>query len=146
MQNQFFQSKRGLMNTVYTLGYSGWTPQAIKTTVDGLGALLVDIRYSARSRRPEWQKEAIRNLWGPDWMQHYVHWVALGNRNYKNGGAIEIAASEIGVTYAQAALQHRPIVLMCGCKDVTICHRAVVADLLAERLGVTVVHLEAPRR
>jgi uncharacterized protein (DUF488 family) len=131
----------GNVATIYTLGYSGWKPEALKAKVDALGALLLDIRYSPRSRRPEWRKEALRELWGADWQQHYLHLVALGNRNYNTDRPIQLAAPEIGLNYVAAALRHRPVVLLCACRDAALCHRSVAADFLSERLSAPVVHL-----
>lgn len=130
------------MHTIYTIGYTGWKPEQLKAKVDELGAMLVDIRYSPRSRRPEWSREALRGLWGQNWERSCLHLVALGNRNYKNGGAIELAAPEVGVKALAPVLQQRPIVLLCACRDADLCHRSVASAFLSERLGdVEVVDL-----
>ena len=75
------------MSQILTIGYSGWKPAAIRATVESHSAVLWDIRYSPRSRHPQWQREALRELLGAA----YVLVPALGNRNYK-GGPIELAA------------------------------------------------------
>ena len=38
----------------------------------------------------------------------------------------------------------RAVVLMCGCPDVNVCHRKVLAERLAQRWGAEVVHVAAP--
>ncbi|MBK9944373.1 MAG: DUF488 domain-containing protein [Kouleothrix sp.] len=125
------------MNTIYTLGYSGWKPIALKAQVDTLGARLVDIRYNPQSRRPEWRKDAFRALLG----DHYTHWPSLGNRNYKTGGPIELAAPDVALGLASSVLPEFPIILMCACREVESCHRLVAATFLSERLGAPIVHL-----
>lgn len=131
------------MHTIYTIGYSGWTPGALKAAVDARGALLVDIRYSPRSRRPEWRTAALAGLWGEDVAQHYVWWRELGNVNYKNGGPIVLADPELALIPAATLLHWRPIVLLCACRDVATCHRLTAADYLSQALGAPVEHLVA---
>jgi uncharacterized protein (DUF488 family) len=70
----------GLM--LYTLGYSGWTPQAIQAEVQARHAVVCDIRYSPASRHPPWRKCQLAQLLGA----RYQHVQALGKRNYKNRG------------------------------------------------------------
>jgi hypothetical protein len=130
------------MKTIYTSGYlAGWTPETLKTTCEELGALLLDIRYSPHSRRPEWDRAALRNLFG---QVRYRHEPALGNRNYNNGKEIALAAPEHAVDRLRVALKYTPVVLLCACREATACHRSVAAAFLAERLGAEVVHLDAP--
>jgi hypothetical protein len=130
------------VKTIYTAGYlAGWTPESLKTTCEELGALLLDIRYSPHSRRAEWDRAALRDLFG---QIRYRHEPALGNRNYNNGGPIELAAPERALSYANAALRYSPIVLLCACREVAACHRSDAAAFLAGRLGADVVHLEPP--
>jgi uncharacterized protein (DUF488 family) len=77
---------------LYTLGYSGWTPQDIQTEAQARNAVVCDIRYSPASRHPQWSKRQLSQLLGA----RYHHVQALGNRNYKNGGPIELADYEAG--------------------------------------------------
>jgi uncharacterized protein (DUF488 family) len=64
--------------TIYTLGYAGWTPEAITALVERLGATLVDIRLAPTSRVPHWRGEALKALVGR--LRYY--WLRdLGNRN-----------------------------------------------------------------
>lgn len=115
-----------MTNKVYTIGYTGRKPESIKEIVTTLGATLLDIRLSPRSRVPHWNEGPLRALLG----DRYRHVRALGNVNYKAGGPIQILDYAAGVA---AILQHpRPVVLMCACKDVHTCHRGTVANLLRE--------------
>jgi len=129
------------MHTIYTIGYSGWTPEALKAAVDARGALLVDIRYSPRSRRPEWRQEALRALWGECRIDRYAWWKVMGNVNYKGGGPIQLLAPDLALPDARWWLAQRPIVLLCACRDVATCHRLTAADYLSHALGAPVEHL-----
>ncbi len=69
------------MNQIYTAGYSGHTPQQLKTVADSLGAFVVDIRYAPYSRQPGWSKAELETLLGDSY-----RWVSeWGNVNYKSG-------------------------------------------------------------
>jgi uncharacterized protein (DUF488 family) len=129
------------MHTIYTIGYSGWTPAALKAAVDARGVLLVDIRYSPRSRRPEWRTDALARLWGENVAQHYVWWRELGNVNYKGEGPIVLADPELALVPAATLLIWRPIALLCACRRHEGCHRLTAADYLSQALGAPVEHL-----
>lgn len=127
------------IHTIYTIGYAGWTPAGVKAKVEALGAVLLDIRYSPWSKRPEWKGEALRLLLG---RAHYSHIKTLGNRNYRGDGPIVLDAPEAAIETVTRLLEHTPIVLLCACRDAEQCHRSVAADFLSERIeGAAVVHL-----
>lgn len=126
------------MNKLYTLGYQGSTPGDVRGYVATLEALVVDIRYSPWSQNPAWRKTALAALVGPAsyrWLQ------SLGNTNYKTGGPIHLAAPAQAVPVLAAILAVQPAILLCGCADVTACHRRTAADYLAGELGCTIEHL-----
>ena len=77
---------------LYTLGYSGWTPEAIQEEAQARHAMVCDIRYSPRSRHRSWTQGNLQRLFGAC----YQHVQALGNRNYKSGGPIALADYETG--------------------------------------------------
>lgn len=129
------------MNTLYTLGYAGWTLEQVKQKVEELGAWLVDIRFSPTSRLPQWRANTLYHVLGP---QQYFHLKALGNPNYK-GGPIELLDPESGLLQVQSMMESRSVILMCACKNVHTCHRKVAAAFLSERLGAPIVHLEPPK-
>jgi uncharacterized protein (DUF488 family) len=127
---------------LYTLGYSGWTPQDIQTEAQARNAVVCDIRYSPASRHPQWSKRQLSQLLGA----RYHHVQALGNRNYKNGGPIELADYEAGKqAIAEILATGQSVILMCACKDVAICHRRTAAEQLAADLGVPITHLVPPK-
>ncbi len=49
-----------MTRSVYTIGYQGRSIEEISAVVDQLDAILVDIRFSPRSRRPELNLQALR--------------------------------------------------------------------------------------
>jgi uncharacterized protein (DUF488 family) len=125
-----------------TLGYSGWTPQTIQETAQGHNAVVCDIRYSPASRHPQWRKLQLEQLLGA----RYQHVQALGNRNYKNGGPIELADYDAGTqVIAEMLATGQSVILMCACKDLATCHRRTAAEQLAAHLGVTLTHLASPK-
>jgi activating signal cointegrator 1 len=128
------------MTTIYTAGYAGWAPAQLKATVDELGATLLDIRYSPVSRRPEWTREALRTLLGA----RYAHVPALGNRNYRAGGPIALAAPERALPTVAKALARGPVILLCACMHAEECHRTDAAAYLADQLGAPIEHLTPP--
>ena len=111
---------------VYTLGYAGAKPEELKALLDDLGAELFDIRFSPRSRAPQWNKNRLSMAIGP---YRYHHCKSLGNANYK-GGPVELVNFREGVE--QIEKSDSPVVLMCVCKDPTHCHRTTVARQLIE--------------
>lgn len=126
-----------MTNQVYTIGYSGAKPQQIKALIDDLGAILIDIRLSPRSRVPYWNQAALVALVGPG---NYIHLRALGNVNYK-GGPIQIADFESGADVIKK--QVSPVVLMCACEKPDRCHRVIIGRQLASLgLGVTEVEVK----
>jgi len=122
---------------IYTVGYSGRTPAELATLVDQLGAVLVDIRYSPRSRDPRWAKSNVQKLVGA-----YLHLRSLGNVNYRVPGApAQLADLAAGAEVLRPILEQQPVILMCACRDVHSCHRREAAEWLASRLDCEVRHL-----
>jgi uncharacterized protein (DUF488 family) len=110
---------------VYTIGYSGRTPEGVLAIMNELGgAVLVDVRFKPVSRfQPQWNGKSLANLLGP----LYVPLPEFGNVNYKEG-PIEIADYAAGVAKLRAL--GKPAVLMCVCKDAATCHRTTLAGML----------------
>lgn len=128
------------LHPLYTLGYTGAKPDHIRTFLETHNAMLVDTRYSPFSRAPMWQKRALMESMG----KRYVHMVELGNKNYKGqfGEGIIIADMDKGTLDLLKILKVQPAVLLCACPDFHTCHRTAVADEMADRYGVSVVHLD----
>jgi uncharacterized protein (DUF488 family) len=79
------------MYQLYTFGYSGRRPDQLRTLAERLRSVVVDIRFSPRSRIPPWTDGRLRKVLG----KRYRHLPALGNRNYK-GGPIEFVDLQTG--------------------------------------------------
>lgn len=114
------------VKTVYTFGYQGQQPYQLLQALERMGAVLFDIRYSARSRIHCWNGDVLAKTFG----ERYRYVPELGNINYR-GGPIQIANLEKGIE--KVLLEERPVVLMCVCSDYGTCHRRVVAEALQTR-------------
>jgi uncharacterized protein (DUF488 family) len=126
---------------LYTVGYATWTLDALTRQIEGLHALLLDIRYSPNSRQPQWRRRALAAHFG----ERYVHVQALGNVNYR-GGEMLISDYDAGKPLVQSFLAAgRNVILMCACARVAQCHRHSVAHRLEEDLGLgPTEHLQPP--
>ena len=121
---------------VYLIGYQRLSPDRLIHICEGLGAYLVDVRYSPRSRLPVWNGSSLRARY-----PRYLHLRALGNRNYKGEGPIEIVDYAAGKAELEAL--DAPAVLMCVCHAPEGCHRTVVGEMLRAD-GFTVTELNLP--
>lgn len=128
-----------MKGTVYTIGYTGRTVEEIIQTAELTDAVVLDIRFNPRSRVPHWNKGPLSRALGA----RYVHLDALGNVNYRGDGPIQIKDPEAGVKAVEELIDAgRDVILMCVCKDLRTCHRLTVAELLTQRLGCEVQHVE----
>ena len=126
---------------IYTLGYSGWSVEAIKTFLESVNGVAVDVRMVPRSRVAAFNGTAFSRLLG----ERYYWLSDFGNVNYKNGGPITIANFDKGVErLGPLKKAGKAVVLLCGCPDVTVCHRKILAERLADRWDAEVVHLTPP--
>lgn len=124
------------MNNIFTLGYTGLKPADLTSYLDHLGAMLVDVRYSANSMQPRWTRVGLIGIVG---QQRYIHLRALGNKNYKGDGPIELLNPDGAVMEMSDLLARQPAILLCACADWRTCHRTVAAEWLADRLGPELV-------
>ncbi len=116
---------------VYSIGYAGRSHHEIEQMVTSMDATLVDIRYSPRSAKAGFNKSQLKKALG----ERYVHLPDFGNDNYSDDDKpIEIHDYEAGLAKLrhETANSERPVVLMCGCKDVHTCHRTLLGQRLNE--------------
>ena len=125
------------MHKLYTLGYTGIKPAQLLAKAIELDAIVLDTRYSPRSRVLQWNGMELARVLG----QHYQHAPALGNINYKSGGAIEINMPRVGTQQVVSMLVTRSVILLCACPDVSTCHRRVVAEMVQAACQCEVIHL-----
>jgi uncharacterized protein (DUF488 family) len=122
---------------LYTIGYSGRTLDDLQQILDTHEAVLVDIRFRAASRLPDFRQPTLQGHFGA----RNRHYPALGNVNYK-GGPITLQDYATGLNQVRTLLDQVPaVMLMCVCARVATCHRKVVGEQLQEDLHVSLVHL-----
>jgi uncharacterized protein (DUF488 family) len=115
---------------VFTFGYQGKRAADLLARLQQLDAVLCDVRLSPRSRwAPEWNQKQLAAQMG----DRYLHLPALGNRNYRGDGPVEIADLSSGLGTIFDLAQTRSVVLMCVCSKLAGCHRETIAQALAER-------------
>lgn len=128
---------------IYTLGYSGWRIEDVEAVLGRLDAILVDVRMVPRSRwAPTWNSAVLAKRLG----ERYMWMRAFGNVNYKGTfeqiAIVDFPAGEERLREITAT--GKAVVLLCGCRDVNVCHRKVLADWLAQAWTADVVHLTRP--
>lgn len=125
------------MSRIYTYGYAGSDPAALKSKAVELDAVVVDIRFQPFSRDPRWRTKALAELLAPNYM-----WArSLGNENYKNGGPIKLSHPEDGLRMVRGVFPKHSVILLCVCRDWETCHRRVAAAYLGQAFGAPVEHL-----
>lgn len=88
------------MYQLYDLGYNEIrSVDLLAATAEILGAIVLDIRFSPRSRDPNWRMPALMNRL----QESYTHVAALGNRNYKSG-PIQIVDLDAGLRAVETVL------------------------------------------
>ena len=143
-------------HAIATIGYEKATPDQVIAALKAAGVdLLVDIRAVPWSRRPGFSKGAL-SVKTTEAGIGYVHLKGLGTpaegREAGKAGrmddfeaifrahmATEAAQADLGRAAELAAASR--ICLLCLEGDHRRCHRLIVADMLAERLGAAIEHL-----
>lgn len=125
-------------NTIYTIAYGGRYYDAALQQVANLAqyGIIIDTRHVPHTKLVGFDQADLQREYG----LHYIHISALGNLNYK-GGPIELVDEESGLQQLEDWLARFPILLLCGCTDVTTCHRRYIANQLRERTGASISHL-----
>jgi uncharacterized protein (DUF488 family) len=128
------------MLTVFTLGYANASLTQLIKLLDVKDYYLFDIRFNPRSSIKGWNDYELKRAL--DW--RYLHVKAFGNVNYRGSGPIKILDYPTGRT--QIEVSTIPVVLMCGCRDFSTCHRKTVADLLiADGFTVQELSFDKPK-
>ena len=139
-----------------TIGYEGRTVDEFLTALEAAGAeLVIDVRAIAASRRPGFSKSALAAALKERGID-YLHLRSLGTpkagREAARKGRIakmraiyeeQLATPEAALAMEQAREEagRRRSALLCYEADVGGCHRAVVAERLAERGGFEIRNL-----
>lgn len=132
-----------MTNELYDLGYMDLSGkiELLEKALRELGAVVVDVRHSPRSRNPVWNKGALKERFGAA----YVHIPNLGNRNYDAADQpIEYVNLADGLVEMSRIMliQDKPVIVMCGCWDREHCHRLGIVQAYAEKFsGVASISL-----
>ena len=143
-------------SAVATVGYEGATLAAVIDTLRSAGVtVLVDVRAVARSRRPGFAKSRLAAGLAEAGID-YRHLRGLGTpadgraaaRAGRHAAMRTIFRTHLATSEAQAELSTLAdlaaadhVCLLCFEADPRHCHRLIVAEALAARLGVEIVHL-----
>jgi len=126
------------MKEIYDLGYQNVKDFSfLVTVVKRLDAVLVDVRYSPKSRNPTWSGSNLKKVFG----ERYVHIPELGNVNYKSNHAIELFDKDKGLKILEGILTQKNVIIMCACWDRKSCHRKVVSRYLELRNNIEAIDL-----
>ena len=129
------------MHELYDVGYQELRDiELLHKVVKELGALLIDIRFSPRSRDAQWNKSTLEKRFG----ESYLHLKELGNKHY-HGGEIEFVDLDAGLDFVAAELEKRPVILMCACWQRSSCHRFLAVKAFEERYGVSSIQMTTSR-
>lgn len=139
-----------------TIGYEGAAIEDFLATLRHSGVVkLIDIRQVAASRRPGYSKASLRGAVESVGIG-YIHLDGLGDPKEGREAAREgriaefkhIFIGHLGTAEAQADLQTAAglavlggACLLCYERQPALCHRSIVADALAKRIGLEVRHL-----
>ncbi len=142
---------------VFTVGYQESTPDAVAATLRAAGVvLLVDVRAVAASRRPGFSKRQLAAGAAAAGVA-YAHLRGLGTppdgRLAARKGRVDelrrIYGAHLETEGAKAELRElealvgegRTVCLLCFERHAEGCHRRILAERLASRLGVGIVDL-----
>lgn len=126
------------MGTLFTIGYDGWSIEAIEAVRKEHDAGIIDIRWKQFSPRAEFQLEELLKRWEGN----YLEVPQLGNTAVV--GEPRINNLEKGMDIIGQYLPAMNLILLCRCKSLELCHRGMIAEEAKKRFGCTVVHLHPP--
>jgi uncharacterized protein (DUF488 family) len=139
--------------TLFTVGYEAATLPDVIGRLQAAGVeILIDVRAVAASRRPGFSKTALSASLAEAGID-YLHLRALGTPSEGRAAAragrtaemraifavhLEEPAAQLALIQAAEVASARPSALLCYEKDAAVCHRAVLAGILSERLGCAI--------
>lgn len=139
---------------IFTIGYERRSGEELATKLQDAGvACLIDVRDKPVSRKADFRASALR-IFCEDVGVRYEHWSELGStesqrRRLRETGDLTTFRSRFrafvkrgrgSVLDRLASLAKREtIALLCYERVHEECHRSIIADLLAERTGATVL-------
>jgi hypothetical protein len=117
---------------VYPCGYSSDAALIMHLMQNHPQMLLIDTRHTPFSRIAAWNEPTLRATYG----ERY-RWAGkfLGNQNHTNGGPISLVDAETGIRGLIRYLQEgHPLILLCGCREYSMCHRSAIVTILQKAL------------
>jgi len=139
---------------VYTVGYERRSPSALAGTLRDLGAeLVLDVRENPTSRRAGFRAADLRHICAEAGLA-YESWPALGSTQAQRDALHESGDLESfkgryrtflrryrrdDLARLQKLVAGKTVALFCFERDHDSCHRSVLAELLHENAGITVV-------
>ena len=113
---------------LYTTGYANQDVTLLPDLLDFLDAHLVDIRFAPTvGSQIQWRKDYLRLLL-KDRYRHIPH---LGNRLAQESGKSSIQNLALGI---KIIIERRAnLLLMCECRKIEQCHRAVISHSLEQQ-------------
>lgn len=119
------------MSKVYPIGYTApGSSSIVEALMSNPSTLLIDTRFSPKSRLPEWTGSALSVKYGVRYREAGNY---LGNINYK-GGPIRLARPDSGIRGLERYLgEEHDLILLCGCANYETCHRKVIVEMLLQR-------------
>ena len=116
------------MNPVYSFGYTGRQLSTLQESIGKSNALLLDIRFSPRSRVPMWNRRNLEMTFGDRYL-----WVGnlLGNSMYRTN-SIAIVDMARGLELISRIAAKQPVALMCVCASPIGCHRSTITHVLLD--------------
>ena len=126
---------------IFLVGYGGHCPTRLLEIADEQNALVFDIRLQPYSKQPGWNGADLALLIG----DRYVGLPQWGNKARITKGPMELMDWEGGLKrFKLFCGDRRPsaAILLCQCRSITECHRAMVGRKLAieERYAVYDLH------
>ncbi|MDA2933381.1 DUF488 domain-containing protein [Acidobacteria bacterium AH-259-D05] len=144
------------VKTLYTIGYQGRSvDQVINLLLKSGIRTLIDVRYKPTSRKPGLSKSGLkkaceesdieyfheRDLGTPPEMMDHVRSGAGYDDNIFAEYRKYLLSKEKSLQTVLRHLEEDLACLLCYEEDANNCHRKVVAEELAGRIGLTVQHL-----
>ncbi len=122
---------------VYPCGYSSDASLIMHLMQSHPQMLLIDTRLTPFSRIAAWNEPTLRATYASRY-----RWAGkfLGNQNHATGGPISLVDAETGIGGLIRYLQEgHPLILLCGCREYSMCHRSVIVALLQKALSAVEV-------
>ena len=129
------------MSVIYTVGYMRVPLEGIRDLAESKDAVVIDVRLVAQSRKPQFNRGRLLAYFG----EGRYKWVRdFGNVNYKNGGDIMLQDFEAGLETVRPIFDaDQPVILLCACANLAVCHRKIVAERLSIAVEARVQHIHS---